>query len=142
MGLRRTRLLTALKANRIGGIHLLPAISTAYPREKMSRKDWELKGFILEGDWTFVTINSVDFRGPRSNPGSSGEYAGVVLHAGLICFNVPDGIRRDAQLEMLDAAIQLIEEYSGEIINMLIKITLEDDCIEAQIFFLPSQELD
>lgn len=24
-------------------------------------KDWQLKEFILEGDWTFVTINSVDF---------------------------------------------------------------------------------
>ncbi|GAJ96120.1 DUF5615 family PIN-like protein [Rhizobium rhizogenes] len=109
---------------------------------KAGWKDWELKGFILEGDWTFVTINSVDFRGPRSNPGSSGEYAGVDLHAGLICFNAPDGIRRDAQLEMLDAAIQIIEEHGGEIINMLIEVTLEDDGIEAQIFSLPPQELD
>jgi hypothetical protein len=37
---------------------------------KAGWKDWELKEFILEGDWTFVTINSVDFRGPQSNPGS------------------------------------------------------------------------
>lgn len=28
-------------------------------------KDWELKPIILEGDWTFVTTNSVDFRGQR-----------------------------------------------------------------------------
>jgi len=26
-------------------------------------KDWELKPIILDGDWTFVTKNSVDFRG-------------------------------------------------------------------------------
>lgn len=28
-------------------------------------KDWELFPFIVEGDWTFVTRNSVDFRGTR-----------------------------------------------------------------------------
>lgn len=29
------------------------------------RKVWELKPTILEDDWTFVTKNSVDFRGRR-----------------------------------------------------------------------------
>ena len=33
---------------------------------KAGWKDWELKPFILEGDWTLVTRNSVDFRGPRT----------------------------------------------------------------------------
>jgi len=28
----------------------------------------------LDGDWTFVTNNSIDFRGPVSKPGSTGEY--------------------------------------------------------------------
>ena len=50
-------------------------------------KDWELKRLILEGDWTFVTRNAVDFRGPADDPGSKGQYAGVALHAGLICLN-------------------------------------------------------
>jgi predicted nuclease of predicted toxin-antitoxin system len=31
---------------------------------KTGRKDWELKATIVEGDWLFVTNNSVDFRGP------------------------------------------------------------------------------
>jgi predicted nuclease of predicted toxin-antitoxin system len=30
---------------------------------KTGTKDWELKRVILEGDWTFVTNNSTDFRG-------------------------------------------------------------------------------
>jgi hypothetical protein len=30
---------------------------------KAGWKDWALKTFILEGDWTFVTRNSIDFRG-------------------------------------------------------------------------------
>jgi hypothetical protein len=37
-------------------------------------KDWQLKSTILDGDWTFVTNNSIDFRGPVSKPGSTGEY--------------------------------------------------------------------
>ncbi|MGO6748295.1 DUF5615 family PIN-like protein [Rhizobium ruizarguesonis] len=37
------------------------------------RKDWELKPIITDGDWTFVMKNSVDFRGPRENPGSKGQ---------------------------------------------------------------------
>ncbi len=40
-------------------------------------KDWELKPVILGGDWTFVTKNSVDFRGPADSPGTKGQYAGV-----------------------------------------------------------------
>ena len=40
---------------------------------KTGTKDWELKRVILEGDWTFVTNNSIDFRGPADVPGSSGN---------------------------------------------------------------------
>lgn len=43
------------------------------------RKDWELKDIILDGDWIFVTKNSVDFRGPKDDPGSKGQYADVAL---------------------------------------------------------------
>ena len=55
-------------------------------------KDWELKPLILQDDWTFVTKNSVDFRGPAGKPGSKGQYADVALHAGLICLNGPPGM--------------------------------------------------
>ena len=40
---------------------------------KAGWKDWELKPFILEGDWTLVTRNSVDFRGHAENPGPLGN---------------------------------------------------------------------
>jgi hypothetical protein len=46
-------------------------------------KDWSLKSFILEGDWTFVTTNAIDFRGPASEPGSRWQYAEVAIHADL-----------------------------------------------------------
>lgn len=42
-------------------------------------KDWELKATILEGDWTFITNNGMDFRGPTKNRGSHGVYAGKPL---------------------------------------------------------------
>ena len=59
---------------------------------KRGWKDWELKPVILDGDWTFVTKNSVDFRGPIGALGSKGQYADVVLHAGLVCLNGPIGM--------------------------------------------------
>src|SRR5262245_47886867 len=104
---------------------------------KAGWKDWELKQFIIDGDWTFVTINSVDFRGPQANPGSAGQYADVEIHAGLICFNGPDHIDKEAQHAMLDAALQIIEDEVGEIVNKVIEITLTDDGIEAETYLLP-----
>ena len=59
---------------------------------KAGWKDWELKQFILEQDWTFVTRNSTDFRGPSNQPGSKGQYADVPIHAGLVCINGPDSM--------------------------------------------------
>ena len=34
-------------------------------------KDWELKATILYGDWTFITNNGADFRGPAKDPQQS-----------------------------------------------------------------------
>jgi predicted nuclease of predicted toxin-antitoxin system len=31
-------------------------------------KDWELMPLIIDGDWTLVTNNSIDFRGPEGDP--------------------------------------------------------------------------
>lgn len=64
---------------------------------KRGWKDWQLKSVIIDGDWTFVTRNSIDFRGPRDAPGSKWQYAHVVVHAGLICLNGPVGMDLDLQ---------------------------------------------
>jgi hypothetical protein len=94
-------------------------------RKLAGKKDWELKPIILDGDWTFVTRNSVDFRGPSSNPGSRGQYANVVIHAGLICLNGPDGMNIDVQLELFE---QALEELAADedLINQVLEITLEN----------------
>lgn len=92
---------------------------------KAGWKDWELKTFILEGDWTFVTRNSADFRGPAENPGSKGQYANVPIHAGLICLNGPEGMRSSIQLELFQT---VIEEIGGadQLVNEVIEADLED----------------
>jgi len=91
---------------------------------KAGWKDWELKRFILEQDWTFVTRNSGDFRGPADQPGSKGQYAGVPIHAGLICINGPDSMSAEDEAELF--GIVLDELGPNEMVNLAIEITLSD----------------
>jgi Domain of unknown function (DUF5615) len=78
-------------------------------------KDWSLKRFILDGDWTFVAKNSIDFRGPSSSRGSKGQYADAALHAGLTCLKAPEGMDLDLQLELFELALD--EVGDGDLIN-------------------------
>ena len=91
---------------------------------KAGWKDWELKPVILAGDWTFVTRNSVDFRGPAHRPGTKGQYADVSLHAGLICVNGPVGMDAELQSELLEIALE--EIGTGELINGVLEVSLDD----------------
>jgi len=95
-------------------------------RSLHGKKDWELKPFILDGDWIFVTRNSVDFRGSASQPGSKGQYADVAIHAGLICLNGPDGMDLDVQLELFERALDELA-VDDDLINQVLEITLDGD---------------
>ncbi|MFJ6327727.1 MULTISPECIES: DUF5615 family PIN-like protein [Hyphomicrobiales] len=90
------------------------------------RKDWELKPIILQGDWTFVTKNSVDFRGPKETPGSRGQYADVAIHAGLICLNGPPGMDLEMQMELFEQALVELEA-EPDLINQVLEVSLEDE---------------
>ena len=105
---------------------------------KRGWKDWELKAVILDGDWTFVTKNSVDFRGPRHAPGSRGQYADVVLHAGLICLNGPVGMDLDLQLELFETSLDELDR-DDNLVNQVLEINLSDsgDEIEVLRYKLP-----
>ncbi len=92
---------------------------------KAGWKDWELKNFILAGDWIFVTRNSVDFRGPENTPGTRGQYADVALHAGLICINSPLAMNADLQSELFAVALDEIGN-EGDLVNQVLEIFLED----------------
>ena len=98
---------------------------------KRGWKDWELKAVILDGDWTLVTKNSIDFRGPDDAPGSRGQYADVALHAGLICLNGPVGMDLDLQLELFEAARDE-RDCDNDLVNQVLEITLPDPADEIE----------
>lgn len=95
------------------------------------KKDWQLKDTILEGDWTFVTANSIDFRGPVNDPGHSGEYKDFQLHAGLICINAGRGLNRAEQRALMMivlAYLNRLNDLTNEVLEVDVdarnKITL------------------
>jgi Domain of unknown function (DUF5615) len=92
---------------------------------KSGWKDWSLKAVILDGDWTFVTKNSMHFRGPANELGSKGQYADVAIHAGLICLNGPEGMDLDLQLELFEIALD--EVGNGDLVNEVLEIILGDN---------------
>ncbi len=99
-------------------------------------KDWELKPLILDADWTFVTKNSIDFRGPADVPGSKGQYADVAIHAGLICLNGPPGMDLDMQIELFDQAMDELET-DPDLVNQVLEITMEDGSLHIRRYRLP-----
>jgi hypothetical protein len=103
-------------------------------------KDWDLEPIILDGDWTFVTMNSNDFRGPSSNPGSRGQYADVAIHPGLICLNAhSEEVDLDVQLELFERAPEELMA-DGDLINQVLEITLgNNDELRVLRYHLPPE---
>ncbi len=106
---------------------------------KRGWKDWQLKQVILDGDWTFVTKNSIDFRGSVDAPGSRGQYADVAIHAGLICLNGPLGMDLDLQLELFEVALDELD-HDDNLLNQVLEVNLEDpdEEIEVRRYRLPT----
>jgi len=105
---------------------------------KSGWKDWSLKAVILDGDWTFVTKNSMHFRGPANEPGSKGQYADVAIHAGLIFLNGPEGMDLDLQLELFEIALD--EVGNGDLVNEVLEIILgENDEVHVLRYALPRE---
>lgn len=92
---------------------------------KGGMKDWNLLPVILDGDWTFVTRNAYDFRGPADAPGRKGVYAKAGLHPGLICLNGPvDGFDLETQLELFQIALEELAR-DPDLVNQVLEVTLE-----------------
>ncbi len=104
-------------------------------------KDRDLMPVILDGDWVFVTKNSIDFRGPASSPGSKGLYASASLHAGLVCINGPVGMDLDLQLGLFSLALDELET-DGDLINQVLEVTSVSDDGEIEIlrYRLPDEK--
>jgi len=88
-----------------------------------------------------VTKNSGDFRGPADAPGTGGEYAGLDLHAGLICLNGPVGMDLDMQLELFEVALDDLDAQP-DLVNQVLEISLEnsiDEDIRVVRYALPDE---
>lgn len=103
-------------------------------------KDWQLLPLIVEGDWTFVTRNAYDFRGPADRPGRSGQYARADIHAGLVCLNGPaEGVDLDLQCELFELALDELDAES-DLVNQVLEVTLNrpgDAEVEIERYHLP-----
>lgn len=102
------------------------------------KTDWDLMTIVLAGDWTFVTRNAFDFRGPANAPGSRGQYQRADIHAGLVCLHgPPEGTDLDLQLELFDAALTELEA-SQDLTNAVLEVSLVNDAIALVRYALPS----
>jgi hypothetical protein len=95
-------------------------------RNRSDWKDWNITEMAIEGDWTLVTRNSVDFRGPADAPGTKGEYSKRVLHAGLICLNGPVRMDLDMQIDLFRKALEALVEVEDPVNNVL-EVTMDDE---------------
>lgn len=107
----------------------------------MSHSHWhggELAPVIFQDDWCFVTKNARDFRGPDNAKGSKGEYAGVDLHAGLVCIHgPPEGFTKAEQLEAFAVALDLIEQHGRDATNLLVEVVWAADGIGYEVAEFP-----
>jgi hypothetical protein len=87
-------------------------------------KDWDLLKVVLDGDWTLVTRNAYDFRGPQAAPGTGGQYRRAKLHAGLICLNGPEGMDLDMQRDLFEVVLDEIDR-DRDLVNVILEVTLE-----------------
>jgi Domain of unknown function (DUF5615) len=86
-------------------------------RKLAGKKDWELKSFILDGDWTFVTRNSVDFRGPSSIERQ--RFAGAFIYFAM------DQERRQGQVSARGKIAQIpVGAVSAEVIEHEVKAAI------------------
>ncbi len=90
---------------------------------KAGLKDWELKKIIVDSDWTFVTNNSADFRGPADEPGTAGQYADVFLHAGLVCLKSDAWMNQAVQIDLFASALDELGE--GQLVNEVLEVDLD-----------------
>jgi predicted nuclease of predicted toxin-antitoxin system len=100
------------------------------------KKDWELMPVIIQGDWTFVTKNSRDFRGSFSSPGDRGLYRKQELHCGLICLNALN-MDLDLMKELFDAALSDIAE-NDQLFNEVLEVSILEHNLDIRRYHLPS----
>ena len=90
-------------------------------RGMLSWKDYRLIRKIIAEDWTLVTNNSDDFRPRPGNRSQAPYYAGLSLHAGLVCLNYPADSNREVQMEYFRKALEHIG-CPGDLVNSVVEV--------------------
>ena len=104
----------------------------------MGASDRQLAAFALDGDWCLVTRNARDFRGSGGAKGGSGAYAGVTLHAGLVCLHGPaEGFAKAGQLEAFEVALDQVAVLGGDATNLLVEVVWSADAITFEVAEFP-----
>jgi hypothetical protein len=81
--------------------------------------------FCISNRWMY-------FRGPRSSPGSQGQYADVHFHAGLVCINGPEGMNAKTEAELFGIVLELIGEK--QMLNEILEMTLSTTRINTNLY--------
>lgn len=100
-------------------------------------KDWNLITRVAAEDWTLVTKNSYDFRGPSYAPGAPGLHAAQAIHAGLVCLNGPPGMNLALQEELFEQAMDEIAALGDDLVNQVLEVTADEENITIDRYMLP-----
>ena len=100
-------------------------------------QDWTLIRRAVDEDWTLVTKNSYDFRGPAGAPGKPGLHAAQPIHAGLVCLNGPPSMNLALQEELFAIALDEIAALGDELINQVLEVTADETTIAIDRYPLP-----
>jgi predicted nuclease of predicted toxin-antitoxin system len=107
-------------------------------REWCGLKDHQLMVHVLEEDFTLVTHNSKDFRGPAGK-GEGGLHREQPLHCGLICLNSAHSFTPMRQERLFKAALERLSEHKS-LVNYAIEVFEdEDDEITLDEYEIPTQ---
>jgi hypothetical protein len=102
-------------------------------------KDWKLIAYVVEGDYTFVTCNSTDFRG--RGPGSlGGEHAKQPIHAGLVCLNSVHVMDLSRQRALFQLVLDEIASVDNLVNQALEVFELEDGTVYVDIYDIPESD--
>jgi predicted nuclease of predicted toxin-antitoxin system len=100
-------------------------------------KDWELVKVAVDGDFTLVTHNAVDFRGDGANePG--GHYSELEIHAGLVCLNSVHPMSIARQRRLFQLALEFLAERTDLVNASLELFEDEDGAVHLEIYDIPS----
>ncbi len=100
-------------------------------------QDWTLIRRAVDEDWTLVTKNSYDFRGPAGAPGKPGLHAAQTIHAGLVCLNGPPGMNLALQEELFGIALGEIAALGDDLVNQVLEVTADETTIAIERYPLP-----